>query len=180
MFGLEIRFRSLHFFQDRKCRTACPQWCILKCNRSAKDGHDAIASKALNDTALLMYCCLHQLRQLAHKIEGRLLPRLLREGREAHQIGEKHCDLPAFSVHAALRGKKLYLPHLTGRGTKACFSAKRGSAKRSNAHSLHTKRGDKRLPNRGTIQMALASRSKLETQGKLQCTKGPFLATERT
>ena len=68
MFGLEIRFRSLHLLQYRKSRAACLQWCILKCDWSAEDCHDAVAAKALNDTVLLMYGFLHKLRQLAHAL----------------------------------------------------------------------------------------------------------------
>jgi hypothetical protein len=54
----------------------------------AKYSHDAVAGKTLDHAALLAHCLVHQPGEATHQGEGRLLSRLFRESREAHQVGK--------------------------------------------------------------------------------------------
>ena len=79
----EIAPRGFQPLQNRKRCATRPQRRVFEGDRRAKDSHDAVAGKALDDAALLAHGVIHQLRKAAHKRKGRFFSRPFRESREA-------------------------------------------------------------------------------------------------
>jgi hypothetical protein len=86
--------------QDGEGRATRAQGCVFKRDQRAEDRHEAVATKAPDNAALLAYGFVHQLRRAPHERIYRFLSRPFGESRETHHVGEKDCDLPTFRFHA--------------------------------------------------------------------------------
>jgi hypothetical protein len=58
--------------------------------------------ETLHDATLFPHGVVHELREAAHQGEGGFFPSPLGKGGKANHVREKHGDLPALGLHAAL------------------------------------------------------------------------------